>query len=833
MKLRAYLPLLSIFAAVSCKSLMGAKDSKISNEGMGQICAKSEKDLIHLRSLLYTTSVPTQWHGFESKHFIIQTSDGGHYAVGYSKEQLETVLLKPSCQAIADKPVYKLEIATTPPSNGFYMSFETEEMNLSVTDWFKYFGGTFPDGWGNYALLANTTMIDTMVYFIDKEASLASVADTPFHERFHLIQSSWDDFTFTFDNRNIYQGCYKTNADFKKRLDSQASLWQNFMKNRRNLSRAELRDLASNIIESRTSNNPDTQACFGALEKDERKEGTANFLGLAQMYTGAPISLSAKNSYSETRVSEAISFAPYLHGEGLLGLIDCLEQDDKGWQQQLAGAGPNTPMEVLKGVIEKPLSTNETYCYQPQEVPTDQILALPTVGQSDYYVQVFQGFNESMLTCPERVWPDYNWNEIQVVMIDHSQSKAFSWTGQKPLQTNPTETDLAKIPIEVSATTSSYSFTNWNGRQTIAMNKRAVDILEVKSPYKGDGISYALPLAIHEGFHKYGQNTNWQDTNLAGARTQVYPMTSFNDIYYRYMAGASLQWYLFSGDQNRLKAFTYWYDKFIDESDEQTVRNAHKVERVEGSARYVEVLGAAIGKFGCSMDETQLIQKSASYINLSIPTLDSAGLSYSTGAMASLVLRKQGEEDWQTKVMQGLSPMAVLRSTLSNTGDYVESDDEKAVRGSFESMMKQANQRMTPFAQAYLTELEKEERVRVLFNDSKVSGSYSYNNDIIWQLPDQSSTIFLYTDYNARFSFADNSFIDLKASVAESVASQDNPCGFGGIVVPMPKALFSGGANGIMPQKPVRGNLADLTMTGNIAYQTKRDTNGNDWICIN
>lgn len=254
-------------------------------------------------------------------------------------------------------------------------------------------------------------------------------------------------------------------------------------------------------------------------------------------------------------------------------------------------------------------------------------------------------FEQTMIQCPQRIWSKYDWSGYSVVLSYPSQS--FSWIWDGPTRTVQSVTNEA-LPTE--ALTSDYSFFLWSGRPALSLNMESI----------GED---AFEFGIHEFFHDQAQK-GW--VNNSTGRGTNYPV-SWEPRAYRRMTYDHLVEYFKTGKASELERARYWYDKWTNEYPEEV---ATTTDGYEGTARYIEAIGAAIANLGCQASENQLrsntlhiITTDANYTGTfegSYFALDSEG--YAMGAVASLILRfeRPDLDEWNSVVAIGKTPLEIL-----------------------------------------------------------------------------------------------------------------------------------------------------------------------------
>lgn len=268
-------------------------------------------------------------------------------------------------------------------------------------------------------------------------------------------------------------------------------------------------------------------------------------------------------------------------------------------------------------------------------------------------------FNETMMKCPGKIWPDYTWNNLRVVLLYPKKDHSWIWDAT----TNTTQR-INNSSLPSSAIGSSYEFFEVDGRSSMSLNMEE----ENKEVFQ---------LGVHEFFHHYGQK-NWTSGQVNGGRGTEYPV-SWQPRLYRRMIFDSLKKYLEAGRDSDLAQARFWYDKWTNEYPNETKSTT---DGYEGTAEYADIMAEVIAKTGCSGTDEQLraqvVNEVKTNFGFSVSGqhfgLDSKG--YEVGGLSALILRFRNNNlsEWTHRMSKGDTPLQVLMESTSSASGSAGQD---------------------------------------------------------------------------------------------------------------------------------------------------------------
>lgn len=99
-----------------------------------------------------------------------------------------------------------------------------------------------------------------------------------------------------------------------------------------------------------------------------------------------------------------------------------------------------------------------------------KVFAQPTSQQSVDFQKIGTDLTTTMVKCPERIWPNYNWKSVNVLMASDGQAPVI-WRGQSG---EVSSLPVAQIPV--GAFDSMFSFLKFEGSDAVALHISANDL---------------------------------------------------------------------------------------------------------------------------------------------------------------------------------------------------------------------------------------------------------------------------------------------------------------------------------------------------------------------
>jgi hypothetical protein len=289
--------------------------------------------------------------------------------------------------------------------------------------------------------------------------------------------------------------------------------------------------------------------------------------------------------------------------------------------------------------------------------------AEPNQGSQKAVLKLGELFSEVGIKCPERIWPGFNLKKVGIVFIDTAASDSWIWNShQAPGRVQKISGAKIKAHPELA---SDFSFSAIDGQPVMALS-----LPLLKSDISDYQIDEIFKLGLHESFHKYSQlDLGWpplnkQSENFHGA---FYPSDP-KLIYVRKMVFERLRAAFLKPAHRRefLQNAAYWQGQ-IDTKSPEAISLFHS-DIVEGSAHFVETIGAVIAWQGCDTPWPEVRSKIVPVIE-NKKFYETSGESYVLGTVASLGLIDASTLNWHKKVESGETPTSVLLKGIQIVSD--------------------------------------------------------------------------------------------------------------------------------------------------------------------
>lgn len=422
---------------------------------------------------------------------------------------------------------------------------------------------------------------------------------------------------------------------------------------------------------------------------------------------------------------------------------------------------------------------------------------------------VSTAFNEAMVKCPERVWPDYNWRSLDVILFDSSKQQAFRWKGSDG--TKAELIDFSSVAPRLAQGVYAYNLPGEKPLMAMSLNYES-------------SLYGLIGLSIHEGFHQFGQ-VGWPSL-LQGVdeRFTPYPQ-NYIPRYLRYAISRLLLDFLDTGDRARLSEARDVWDRYRRDFIEEAKAIAY-TDIEEGTARYLEVRGTTLATLGCAADDKTMY---ARYRAILLQTVggeigiltDSSWESYTIGALASLALHNDtAHKGWEKRVVNGDTPLAILLENVSPK-PAPEFNDKLAEA---ESATNRWNEDRRPVVEAFRQNAVSDKYYVFAIPEKRKMGSYNATG----QIKDMATGWKLITNFRVSFSDRQSSAL-IKLNGFTIREDETSPCASG----KEDTIIF------YLPQDQVKIESGQqLSFTGGvvsgdkISYQEVRDNGGNRWFCL-
>lgn len=326
--------------------------------------------------------------------------------------------------------------------------------------------------------------------------------------------------------------------------------------------------------------------------------------------------------------------------------------------------------------------------------------------------KIGKALSATMLECPERVWPNYNWKEVNVLISSDGQSPVV-WRGE-----NGQISILSNSQIPADAFNGVYSFLSFEGRKSVAFFAN----LDFLTNFGNESNRQALETIIHEGFHNIEQ-VRWQ-SKLVNQRGTLYPASSIPRLYRRMMFDRMKEYFISKGHSvASLAMAAYWYEKWKSEFAHE-YRNS--MDRIEGTARYVEYISSVLADFGCESSESNIYNAIVNKLNTEMGYSVSGSYfqldaeAYDLGSLAGFILRFiKKDTTWYQQAVLGHTPMDILFTNIRQQEDQLPAD----LKNEFLTFADNQNKVVSGWLASDIALMNNHDSIRLVLNDSSFRSS--------------------------------------------------------------------------------------------------------------
>lgn len=261
--------------------------------------------------------------------------------------------------------------------------------------------------------------------------------------------------------------------------------------------------------------------------------------------------------------------------------------------------------------------------------------------------------NQAILTNPEKIWPQYGFTDLHILLVDKSNRASMLWHNGV---SSPRQFDSLPAPFVSNP---------WDSGEFEGKKILSVIIGDDESEHMK-----VLELLFHEAFHVI-EHKKWEHGESSETRGDQYP-EKWRPRYYRRQVMRSLYKGFFHDNQIGLKQAVYWYQRYKMEFPEEE-KLLRCVDRLEGSAEYAGILSAALGSSGEKPTETVLSHQiktqvakkmSEKWDNFSYSQSMKEGESYAIGCLIGLIADRMKIDGWKQNIREGKTFLQLLEKHI-------------------------------------------------------------------------------------------------------------------------------------------------------------------------
>jgi hypothetical protein len=338
---------------------------------------------------------------------------------------------------------------------------------------------------------------------------------------------------------------------------------------------------------------------------------------------------------------------------------------------------------------------------------TDALATAPREASEQFLLQAAGQFNAT-LECPDRIWPNLSWADLEIVLIDKANNLAVIWNAGSTRTNNKGRTPLLVDTAE--------HFPNGSGFEFIPRERRLLVYREVENTPDGLAI-----FAMHELFHITGQ----QQMYRGGMRGLLFPENA-EPRYFRLELINALLRFANSGRKESLRRAAFWHHLYAREfaDDYQDSRGS---DVREGTAEYVSTIAQALGKEGCGISDHRLDKIIEARLSpKKISTISKEKEPYAVGWLSALALRKIRSPRWQARVASGTPISEVLFEKVKPS----KTKEKQRIKAEVASFIKEENSKLIPILKEFEKAISTPEYVVIAIPSLWRRGSYSVKRHI-------------------------------------------------------------------------------------------------------
>ncbi len=430
------------------------------------------------------------------------------------------------------------------------------------------------------------------------------------------------------------------------------------------------------------------------------------------------------------------------------------------------------------------------------------------------YLQLAAMLRVTMIDCPTRIWPDYNWKKMSVILLEKGKP-SLVWKGSTGQIEN---LDEDKVPTSAPKPQNPM-ISKLNEEDAVSIYSNGIDNHKFFSSAQN-----LFGLIVHEGFHLLAQRT-WK--GRTGKRGTSYPIEA-TPRKYRRMIFDNLKAYFVSkgADATSLRKASFWFRKWQSEFHHETLATT---DGYEGTARYMEYMAPSLVESGCAASDEDLFTKLFTRVTGSDGVIGSLGNTvsgdrleldsegYDIGGISAFILRFIVKNTtWYDEVKSGTTPLEILLKNVEAVEDIIPAE----IEAKFLQTQNISNASVSQWLEEEIKHLNDVDFERIVFSDQASQGSYSPEG---FYLPRDFPGI-TFMPLAMLYEFKIDSW-SMTAEVKKVMidAPIDSPCGGGKFLTLVAKSDVS-----ILDGKI---KIARKDIHGEMIGSEKKDANGFSWFC--
>jgi hypothetical protein len=499
-----------------------------------------------------------------------------------------------------------------------------------------------------------------------------------------------------------------------------------------------------------------------------------------------------------------------------VALTACPDASDDTADPASTGAPEDSTSSTTGGTTDTPTTSGTT---------GDDPTSGTTGGEELTRIEkILKALGVSMYECPERIWPnvEFNYRNRQVLLVSESMNLAWLWNDQETQGEPPgvIQGPLDSLPVEWNAV---FNVGTLQGVPTLGISYDYTG--EINADFEMNGMTvwpdFAVVLTFHEGFHFLSDQNDWNDGN--GSRTAPYP-EPWEPRYLRAALIDALRDEAL-GMGGGLGAAAHWYGRLQAEHGPE-MQQSRPYDITEGTAEYASLMMSALAELGCAAGDAELLELAKSHlldgVFLSLSgSFDPGREFYDLGVVSGLLLRGSGAvADWELKVEDGAPPAELLLAGVAAAAQ----PDDPALQAAAQAAVDERNTAVGMEIEPMLGRMSSADHTRIAVDFNWLAGSFGVGG--FYYLADDPQQPEVFLRFSGTFDPPSGKLITVDN--LSSLIGVSTPCALSGgstIVFTVPNdalAVMNGLATSTDAKVMFSGLVVEPTM----------DANNLPWLCL-
>ena len=418
--------------------------------------------------------------------------------------------------------------------------------------------------------------------------------------------------------------------------------------------------------------------------------------------------------------------------------------------------------------------------------------------------------------CANRIWPGWAADNFHVLVGDKHDDSAVLVSGKGapgeksavPPYVSAVPFDMAKIIVTRERPV--YTPIQWNGLgRILAVFHAAISEVEIDK---------AVEVIVHEGFHFSGQQQFARTSNFP--RGVHYPENP-RIRYLRHKISAGLGQ---ASDGNSFGGIAFWA-KELDAIRAGSLMR--EIDRIEGSAQYVQIYGSEIARQGCdSLDDNVVLAGFARLGAFTRGSLSNPGQAnvdfeaYAIGALAGLHLQRSGRAGWRQAVEKGATPLELLVENVTPE----KQPEDRGLLAQIETAVGVRNEKLKPRLEGFRNLMRSVSQLIISVPGAQLGAPYISQGFVTYEAEHGAVQLVGLGAHAARKRGENGGDIGLKGKDIQ--ITNETPC------ASTNQAIFPIAKSAVTDWGKDTVNIVDDQVLAASLRVVKREQGGMQWLCV-